>query len=125
MTLAATDDLLEPTKVSKTRDALLSSRHLDGSFYTSPEIEALEKERIFMKEWLFMGREEQFPNPGDYLATRIAGEPVVIVRDENGEINVYANVCRHRGSRWRPWERAMRRASCALITPGPTASTAS
>ena len=97
MTLARTHDLLEPAKVSKTRDALLSSRHLDGSFYTSTEIQALENERIFMKEWLFMGREEQFPNPGDYLATRIVGEPVVVVRDESGEINTYANVCRHRG----------------------------
>ena len=97
MTLAETHELLEPAKVSKTRDALLSSRHLDGSFYTSPEVEALEKERIFMKEWLFMGRQEQLPNPGDYMATRIAGEPVVIVRDESGEINAYANVCRHRG----------------------------
>ena len=41
MTLAETHELLEPAKVSKTRDALLSSRHLDGSFYTSPEVEAL------------------------------------------------------------------------------------
>ena len=97
MTLAETRDLLEPAKVSKTRDALLSARHLDGSFYTSRDVEALEKERIFMQEWLFLAREEELPNSGDYLATRIAGEPVVIVRDESGEINAFANVCRHRG----------------------------
>ena len=69
MTLAETRDLLEPAKVSKTRAALLSARHLDGSFYTSRDVEALEKERIFMQEWLFLAREEELPNSGDYLAT--------------------------------------------------------
>ena len=97
MTLAANHELLEPTNVTRTRDALLSAHHLDGSFYTSPEVQALEKERIFLKEWLFLAREEELPNPGDYLARRIAGEPVVIVRNENGEIGAFANVCRHRG----------------------------
>ena len=97
MSLAATDELLAPTSVSTMRDELLSARHLDGSFYTSLEIEALEKERIFTKEWLFLAREEEIPNPGDYIARRIAGEPVVIVRGEDGEIGAFANVCRHRG----------------------------
>ena len=59
MTLAATLELLEPTNVNKTRDALLSARHLDGTFYTSRDVEALEKQRIFMKEWLFLAREEE------------------------------------------------------------------
>ena len=97
MTLAATHELLEPTSVTKTRDALLSARHLDGHFYTSRDVQDLEKERIFMKEWLLLAREEELSNPGDYLATRVAGEPVVIVRDESGELGAYANVCRHRG----------------------------
>ena len=97
MTLAATLELLEPANLARTRDALASAHHLGGTFYTSPDIQALEKERIFMKDWLFLARVEEFPNPGDYLAVRIAGEPVVIVRDESGEINAHANVCRHRG----------------------------
>ena len=97
MTLAATRELLEPANLAKTRAALLSARHLGGPFYTSPDIQALEKERIFMKDWLFLARVEELSNPGDYLAVRIAGEPVVIVRDESGKINAHANVCRHRG----------------------------
>lgn len=124
MTLAATRELLDPAKISETRDALLSARHLDGSFYTSPEIEAFEKMRIFMKEWLLLAREEELPNPGDYLARRIAGEPVVIIRDENGEIGAYANVCRHRGVEVATLGSGYATSFMAPTTPGPMVSTA-
>ena len=125
MTLAAILELLEPANLVRTRDALASAHHLGGPFYTSPDIQALEKERIFMKDWLFLARVEEFPNTGDYLAVRIAGEPVVIVREESCAINAHANVCRHRGVGWLPWATAVRRASCARIMPGPMAWTAS
>ena len=42
-------------------------------------------------------REEEVENPGDYLAFRIMGEPVLVVRDQEGALNAFANVCLHRG----------------------------
>ena len=82
---------------SETREEVLRARHLPGRFYTSQEILDLEIERIFMKDWLCVGRVEQYENPGDYRAFRIAGEPVLICRARDGSLNAFANVCAHRG----------------------------
>ena len=82
---------------SATRKELLKARHLPGYLYSSPEIYAMEIEKIFMKDWLCVGREEQYEKAGDYRALSVAGEPLLICQDEAGTLNAYANVCRHRG----------------------------
>lgn len=76
---------------------LSQSRHLPGNIYTSPDIYAKELEEYFFKDWLFMGRVEQFPNPGDYEARRILGRPLIIARNKQGELHAFHNMCRHRG----------------------------
>lgn len=73
------------------------ARHAPGMIYTSPEIYALDKEKIFMKDWLCVGRAEEIENTGDYMAMRILGEPVLLVRGQDGEVRCLANVCAHRG----------------------------
>jgi Rieske 2Fe-2S family protein len=101
MTMALTErDLLnsdQHEQLAITREALSTARHLPGWMYTSEEIYALEIERIFMKSWLCVGRVEEYENPGDYHAMRIAGEPVLICRNQNGKLNAFNNVCKHRG----------------------------
>lgn len=74
------------------------ARAMPKSVYTSPEFVKLEEERIFAREWLCAGRAEALPNPGDYLTMTIAGEPVIVLRDRDGEIRAMSNVCRHRMS---------------------------
>ncbi len=83
--------------VRRTRASLLEARHLPGYFYTDPAIFALEVERIFMKEWLCVGRLEEFETPGDYHAFRIVNEPVLVTRDKAGVLHAFRNLCRHRG----------------------------
>src|SRR5262249_40900968 len=68
------------------------ARHLPGHVYTSPEFYELEKDRIFMKDWLCIARVEEVEKTGDYLTTDIMGEPVIIVRDQDGAIGAFANV---------------------------------
>jgi len=82
---------------SATRRELTEAHHLPGEFYYSPEVFELEIEQIFMKDWLCVGRVEQFAKPGDYRALRIAGEPLLVCRDGQGRLNAFSNVCRHRG----------------------------
>ena len=48
-------------------------------------------------DWLYVGRAEELPNPGDYTTLRIAGEPIVIARDPAGTLNAFSNMCVHRG----------------------------
>ncbi len=52
-------------EVAQTRASLLESKHLPGWFYTSPELFQHEVDSIFMKEWLCVGRLEEFLKVGD------------------------------------------------------------
>lgn len=84
-----------PLDIHKTD--LPHSRHLTGEIYTSPEVYQREIDEIFMKDWLFMGRVEQFDKPGDYQARRIFGRPVLIAKNRQGKIQAFHNMCLHRG----------------------------
>lgn len=79
------------------RQPLEKSHHLPGSIYVTDEFWAREKSEIFSREWVMVGREEQFEKPGDYITLRIMGEPLLVVRNRDGAIKAFANVCRHRG----------------------------
>jgi choline monooxygenase len=71
---------------------------LPARWYNDPAFLGLEREKIFWRTWQPVGRVDQVPNPGDYFACEIAGEPVVIVRDSTGTLRALSNVCRHRAS---------------------------
>ncbi len=66
--------------------------------YTSEKFYALEVERLFMKEWLCVGRADQIPNPGDYFTINLFDNPLVVLRDDKGVIRALSSVCRHRGA---------------------------
>jgi len=74
------------------------ARAMPKSVYTSPDFLALEQSHIFARDWLCAGRAEALPDPGDYLTMKIAGEPVIILRDRDGNLRGMSNVCRHRMS---------------------------
>ena len=61
----------------------------------------LERERqdLWWAEWVVVGREEQLPEPGDFLSADVAGERVIVVRGRDGRLSAHYDVCRHRGSR--------------------------
>jgi Rieske 2Fe-2S family protein len=74
-----------------------SARHAPGLVYCSADMLALEKRNIFERDWLFVAREEELPNPGDYLTLDILGEPIIVSRDQSGKLSAFANSCLHRG----------------------------
>lgn len=77
-------------------------RTLHRDYYLSDRLFALERERIFFREWFCAAREEEIPDPGDYVARDVAGESVLVVRTRDGGLAAHYNVCRHRGSRLVP-----------------------
>jgi glycine betaine catabolism A len=77
-------------------------RTLHRDCYLSNEFFALERERIFFREWFCAAREEEVPTPGDYVVRDVAGESVLLVRTRDGDLTAYYNVCRHRGSQLVP-----------------------
>ena len=67
--------------------------------YISPEYARAERDRLWNKVWLQVGRVEEIPEAGNYLTFEIAGESILIVRAGPGQIQAYYNVCPHRGRR--------------------------
>ncbi len=82
---------------ARTRLPLSQAIQLPGEVYTSPEIAAIEKEKIFLDTWLCAGRLEEIPNPGDYMTNQIVGEPFIVARAADGSVNAFMNMCLHRG----------------------------
>lgn len=66
--------------------------------YTSPEFLELELDELFNHEWFCVGREDEFEHQGDFRATKIGRDPVVILRDRDDNLRAMSNVCRHRMS---------------------------
>ncbi|MEM8669064.1 MAG: aromatic ring-hydroxylating dioxygenase subunit alpha [Planctomycetota bacterium] len=67
-------------------------------FYTDPDIYQLEIDRILTRNWIMVGHVSQVPNTGDFLVHEMAGESAIVTRDKDGQVQAFANVCRHRGS---------------------------
>jgi len=72
---------------------------LPGRDYHAEDVFELERERIFFREWFYVGRESDAPEPGDFMTVDVVGESVLVVRGKDGELRGFYNVCRHRGSR--------------------------
>lgn len=70
---------------------------LPPAVYSDAEFHRFEVEAVFGSEWLCVGRCEQIPEEGDYLAVTRAGEPLIVVRNASGEIHAMSAVCQHRG----------------------------
>jgi len=71
---------------------------IDHSIYQDPAVYQAELEKIFKRQWVFVGLEVEVPRPGSFKTTWVADVPVVIVRDEDGKLHVYENLCLHRGA---------------------------
>ena len=92
------DDMLDPQHYAEVLKPPLEAKNLPTWCYTDKRFHALEVERIFMRVWNLVGRDDQLPNPGDYVATDVAGIPIILVRRADGTLGAFANSCRHRGT---------------------------
>ncbi|MBA3336664.1 MAG: aromatic ring-hydroxylating dioxygenase subunit alpha [Chloroflexia bacterium] len=77
--------------------ALDAGQTLPASWYTDPEIFRREQASIFRRSWQYAGHTAQLAAPGDYFTLDIGAIPVVVLRDREGTLRAFVNVCRHRG----------------------------
>src|SRR5947208_12799760 len=75
------------------------AKSLPQKDFVSPDIFVKEQAEIFSKEWLLVGHQSQIPEPWDYFLATIAGESVIVTRDQKSQVRGFYNVCRHRGTR--------------------------
>lgn len=71
---------------------------VDNRVYTDARTFAQEQERIFLKAWNFVCHESEIAKPGDFFATSVAGQPVILCRNGAGELRAFYNTCRHRAA---------------------------
>jgi choline monooxygenase len=79
-------------------ESLRAGATLPGSWYTSEAVFRQEQRAIFGRSWQYACRADEVARPGDYLACRAGSVPVVVVRNLDGELAAFVNVCRHRGA---------------------------
>lgn len=91
--MTSTTRLMDTAEV----DSLIrAGRTLPADFYTSKEIAELEDRLIFRRSWQLACTVVELAEPGDYVTLKISKVPVVVVRDKQGVINAFVNVCTHR-----------------------------
>ena len=76
-----------------------SRKGLPAWTYNNDELTQLEMEQVFLRNWMFVGHVSDIPNSGDYQCFAMANERAVVVRDQDGQVRAFHNVCRHRASR--------------------------
>lgn len=69
---------------------------LRAAGYYEPAAYAVERQAIFGREWLLIGHTRDLARPGDYVAEALAGWPLLVIRDKEGVLKGFHNVCRHR-----------------------------
>jgi phenylpropionate dioxygenase-like ring-hydroxylating dioxygenase large terminal subunit len=98
----------------------LSTAPVDYTDSIDPAYYAAEKEAIFKRTWLHVGRVEQVPRTGSYFTRElaVADTSLIIVRGRDGEIRAFHNMCRHRGNKlvWNDFPGEEVKGSCRQFT---------
>lgn len=75
------------------------ARTIPSAWYSDPEIHGAELRHLFGNTWQAVGRLDQVAHPESYLTADVAGESILVVRDSEGILRAFYNICRHRAAR--------------------------
>ena len=91
--------MLAADRLSRALDDHRPGFSLPQPLYTDPELFDADLAAVFETDWLFACNVCEIPKPGDYLTFDVGRNPLVVLRDRDGVVRAFHNVCRHRGSR--------------------------
>ena len=74
---------------------LAEASTIPAPWYVDPRVAELERLSVFSKTWQLVARVDQLHRPGEFVATTVAAEPIVVVRGNDGILRGFYNVCRH------------------------------
>jgi Rieske 2Fe-2S family protein len=89
---------ISAAEVAATRRPTLEAHTLPARAHLDPAVLAYELAAWYGRAWLMVGREANLPERGSFLRADVAGEDVVVVRGNDGQLRAFYNVCRHRGA---------------------------
>jgi phenylpropionate dioxygenase-like ring-hydroxylating dioxygenase large terminal subunit len=75
-----------------------SARTLPAAWYADPAHFALERDRVFRSTWMVATVVDDLPAAGGWTATTVGGVPLLFIRDREGVLRGFLNVCRHRAA---------------------------
>ncbi len=73
-------------------------RALPAEAYRSEGAYETELRRVWQGGWVFVGSADQVAEPGDFFTTFLGGQPVIVLRNQDGELSALSNLCAHRGT---------------------------
>ena len=71
---------------------------LPARYFTDPDVHEMEKEAVFGRYWVYAGHANCLPETGDYFTRTIGDREIIVLRNHDGEVQAFYNVCAHRGS---------------------------
>jgi len=89
--------LLERIKLCKLSPP--QRRSLPFECYWEDSVFIQEQKLIFANQWLGLGRADRLELPGEYEVFELCGQTLILIRDQDKILRLYANTCRHRGSK--------------------------
>ena len=78
--------------------AMVQPDRVHGRVYYDPDIFNDELERLWYREWVYVGHDSEVPESGDYCTKRIGAQPLIMSRSGDGAVHVLLNRCAHRGN---------------------------
>ena len=75
---------------------LAKAKTIPSSWYTDAAMLSLEQAQIFRRTWQLVAHISQLQEVGDFFTCDVAGEPIVLVRSQDGQLRGFFNVCKHR-----------------------------
>lgn len=91
--------LFDEALYESVRQPMGQSHGLPSWCYTHDAFYEREVESVFLKEWIVIGRAEEYPAAGSYQVLERFGRSIIVVKDRAGEMHAFLNACRHRGTR--------------------------
>lgn len=79
-------------------EELVQETRVNARLYTDPQIFRDEMDRIYRRGWVYAAHDSEVEKPGSYITRMIGDQPVVVLRDRDGEVRVFFNRCPHRGA---------------------------
>jgi glycine betaine catabolism A len=79
-------------------EGIRAARTLPAAWYSDPSFYVRETQAVFRRSWVCAGMVDEMPAAGGWSAVDIAGLPVLLIRDRDGQLRAFLNVCRHRAA---------------------------
>lgn len=88
---------INPDHLLKDIDEGLAKGEIPAAIFGNEGLHERELDNIFARCWVFVAHESEIAECGDYVLRKIGEDDFIVIRDEEGEINVLLDACRHRG----------------------------